>query len=43
MLAAVVSAANRISPTQKARMRKGDVVVSYDGMAVAGVDDLHST
>ena len=29
------------SPAEKAGLREGDVVVSYDGMAVAGIDDVH--
>ena len=29
------------SPAEKAGLRDGDVVVSYDGMAVAGIDDVH--
>ena len=29
------------SPAEKAGLREGDVVVSYDGMPVAGIDDVH--
>jgi len=29
------------SPAEKAGLREGDVVVSYDGTAVAGIDDVH--
>jgi len=29
------------SPAEKAGLREGDVMVSYDGMAVAGIDDVH--
>ncbi len=29
------------SPAEKAGLREGDVVVSYGGMAVAGIDDVH--
>jgi len=29
------------SPAGKAGLREGDVMVSYDGMAVAGIDDVH--
>jgi S1-C subfamily serine protease len=29
------------SPAQKAGLRVGDVIVAYDGIATAGIDDLH--
>ena len=29
------------SPAEKAGLEEGDVIVSYDGMAVAGIDDVH--
>jgi len=29
------------SPAEKAGQKEGDVIVNYDGMAVAGIDDLH--
>ncbi len=29
------------SPAQRAGLREGDVIVAYDGLSVAGVDDLH--
>jgi S1-C subfamily serine protease len=29
------------SPAEKAGLREGDMVVSYDGTAVAGIDDVH--
>jgi S1-C subfamily serine protease len=29
------------SPAEKAGLKEGDVIVNDDGMAVAGIDDLH--
>src|SRR5689334_16186176 len=37
----VVVSVEASSPAQKAGLREGDVIVSFDGKPVAGVDDLH--
>jgi S1-C subfamily serine protease len=29
------------SPAQRAGLREGDIIVSYDGQPIAGIDDLH--
>lgn len=29
------------SPTRRAHLREGDLIVGFDGQAIAGIDDLH--
>ena len=37
----IVAAVTPGSPAQRAGLREGDVIISFDGKPVAGVDDLH--
>jgi S1-C subfamily serine protease len=37
----IVAAVTPSSPAQRAGLREADVIISFDGKAVAGVDDLH--
>ncbi len=38
---AIVLAASKGSPAEKAGLREGDVIIAFGGRPVAGVDDLH--
>jgi S1-C subfamily serine protease len=38
---AVVMSVEKGSPAQRAGLREGDVILSFEGQAMAGVDDLH--
>ncbi|MGH8743597.1 MAG: PDZ domain-containing protein, partial [Burkholderiales bacterium] len=39
--AVLVVAVESASPAQKSGVRNGDIIVGYDGHALAGIDDMH--
>ena len=38
---AVVTGVENFSPAQRTGLREGDVIIAFNGQAIAGVDDLH--